>query len=55
MQNRIRDLSDPGSGIRYEHPGSATLPADTVYFREKHPKSPEEPYLEITNDPDDHN
>jgi hypothetical protein len=42
MQIRIRDLSDPGSGmkkfesgIRYEHPGSATLPAGTVYFREK--------------------
>ncbi len=59
MQNRSRDLSDPGSGmekfesgIRYEHPGSATLPAGTVYFREKHPKSPEEPYQEIS-DPDE--
>jgi hypothetical protein len=40
------------SGIRYEHPGFATLPAGTVYFCEKHTKSPEE-LIQENIDPDE--
>ncbi len=28
---RLRDLSDPGSGIRFKHPGSATLPTEAKF------------------------